>query len=295
MKNRAMISRRSFMKASGLAAVAAAALLTGCGSSASSAAASTAAPASSAASAPAAPASDWDYVSGKGTFVIGMTIFDPMNYYDADGKLVGFDTEVAEAVCAKLGVTPVFQEIEWDNKVLELNGKSIDCIWNGMTVTPELGQNIDFSVSYSENVQVCVIHQNNKDVYTSIDSINAAGVTVGAEAGSAGEDAVLENFPNASLIATAAQRDCFMELKSGTMDVAVLDRTLAASVTGEGTSYTDLMIVPGMELTDEEYAVGLRKGSDITAKLDEALAELTADGTIAQMAAKYPSVAVTLG
>lgn len=290
------ISRRSFLKASGLSAVAAAALLTGCGASSSTAAstASSAAASSGAASASAASDSDWAYVSGKGTLVIGITIYDPMNYYDADGNLVGFDTEVAQAVCEKLGVEPVFQEIEWDNKVLELNSKNIDCIWNGMTVTEELGQSIDFSTPYSENVQVCVIHQDNADVYTGIDSINAAGVSIGAEAGSAGEAAVEENFPNAELVATSAQRDCFMELKSGTIDVAVLDRTLAESTTGEGTSYTDLMVIPDLELTHEEFAIGLRKGSDLTDKINAELEALAADGTIAAIAEKYPSVALTL-
>lgn len=285
------ISRRAFLRASGAAAVAATALLTGCGSSSSTAASASS---SAAAGSAAAADSDWSYISGKGTLVIGITIYDPMNYYDADGNLVGFDTEVAQAVCEKLGLEAVFQEIEWDNKVLELNGKSIDCIWNGMTVTEELGQSIDFSLSYSENVQVCVIHESNADVYTSIDSINAAGVSIGAEAGSAGESAAQENFPNAELVATSAQRDCFMELKSGTIDVAVLDRTLADSTTGEGTSYTDLMVVPDLELTHEEFAIGLRKGSDLTEKINTALTELAADGTIASIAEKYPSVVVSL-
>lgn len=290
------ISRRSFLKASGLAAVASAALLTGCGASSSTAAstASSAAASSGAASASAASDSDWAYVSGKGTLVIGITIYDPMNYYDADGNLVGFDTEVAQAVCEALGLEPVFQEIEWDNKVLELNSKNIDCIWNGMTVTEELGQSIDFSIPYSENVQVCVIHQDNADVYTDSDSINAAGVSIGAEAGSAGEAAAEENFPNAELVATSAQRDCFMELKSGTIDVAVLDRTLAESTTGEGTSYTDLMVIPDLELTHEEFAIGLRKGSDLTDKINAELEALAADGIIAAIAEKYPSVALTL-
>lgn len=287
------ISRRSFLKGTGAAAVAAAALLTGCGAS-SSTAAGTASSAAASGSTAAASDSDWAYVSGKGTLVIGITIYDPMNYYDADGNLVGFDTEVAQAVCEKLGVEAVFQEIEWDNKVLELNGKSIDCIWNGMTVTEELGQSIDFSTPYSENVQVCVINESNADVYTGIDSINASGVSIGAEAGSAGESAAEENFPNAELIATSAQRDCFMELKSGTIDVAVLDRTLAASTTGEGTSYTDLMMIPDLELTHEEFAIGLRKGSDLTEKINAELEALAADGTIAAIAEKYPSVVVTL-
>lgn len=272
------IDRRTFLKAAGLTAVAASAsgLLAGCGSASSS-------------------TSDYEYIQGKGKLVIGMTIFNPMNYYDENGKLIGFDTELAEAVCAKLNLTPEFQEIEWDNKITELSSKNIDCIWNGMTVTEDLGKSIDFSTPYSGNMQVCVISKANAGTYTSIDSINAAGVTVGAEAGSAGESAVEENFPNAELISMTSQRDCLLELKSGTIDVGVMDFVMADAELQDGTSYTDLQIVDGIELSKEEYAVGLRKGSDFTEVLNKTLDELVADGTVAALAEKYPSVMVTLG
>ena len=268
-----MISRRSFLKAAGLAsACCAAGSMVGCGSS----------------------KSDWEYISGKGELIVGMTIFEPMNYYDANNVLTGFDTELAEAACAKLGIKAKFQEIDWDNKIVELTAKNIDCIWNGMTVTDDLGKSIDFSTSYSGNMQVCIINSANKDVYTSADSINAAGVRLGAEAGSAGEAAAQENFANATYTALNAQRDCLMELMSNTLDVAVIDYVMADASTGEGSSYTDLMVVPDLELSKEEYAVGLRKGSDFTAKLNDALKALSDDGTVAALAEKYPSVMVTL-
>ena len=270
------ISRRSFLKAAGLTAVsiASAGIMTGCGGN--------------------KDMTDAEYIQDKGTLVIGMTIYPPMNYYDDSGKLVGFDTELAEAVCAKLNLTAQFQEIEWNSKVTELNAKNIDVIWNGMTVTEELGVSIDFSTSYSENVQVCVINEKNAAAFTGVDAINADGVVVAAEAGSAGEAAASENFPNAELLPVTAQRDCFMELKSGTVDVAVIDRTMAAASTGVGTSYEDLMTLEGLELTHEEFAIGLRKGSDFTALLNDTLADLVEDGTVAAIAAKYPTVAVTL-
>lgn len=291
MKQR--ISRRQFLTAAGVAA--AAGLLSACGATSTAASSTASSAAAGASSAASAAESDWDYISGKGELVIGVTQYEPMNYLDTDGTTwIGFDTEMAEAVCAKLGLTAVFQEIEWDNKVLELEAKNIDCIWNGMTVTDELAQSIDFSISYSENVQVCVINASNADTYTSIDTINVSGVAVGAEAGSAGEAAVQDNFPNASLTSLNVQRDCLLELKSGTLDVGVMDRTLAVSTTGEGTDFADLMVVDGLELTHEEFAVGLRKGSDFTEKLNEALQELAADGTVAALAEKYPTVVVTL-
>jgi polar amino acid transport system substrate-binding protein len=284
MKNFKGITRRQFLAASGLAA---AALLSGCGQSTSAAA--------GAVSGAASGDSDWAYISGKGTLVIGVTQYDPMNYFEADGVTwTGFDTEMAQAACEKLGVEAVFQEIDWDNKVIELQSKNIDCIWNGMTKTDELAQSIDFSISYSGNMQVCVINSTNKDKFTDAASINAAGVQVGAEAGSAGEAAAQENFPNASYTAVNAQRDCLLELKSGTLDVGVMDYILAATTTGAGTDYTDLSIVDGLELSKEEFAVGLRKGSDFTAKLNETLQALADDGTVAKLAEKYPNVMVTL-
>ncbi|MFI3170578.1 MAG: substrate-binding domain-containing protein [Faecalibacterium sp.] len=267
MKN--LISRRNFLKATGLSVLAAgtASALTGCSSD----------------------KTDWETVQDNGYLTVGMTIFEPMNYYEND-VLVGYDTELTQAVCAILGVEAVFQEIEWDNKVIELNGYSIDCIWNGMTKTDELAENIDFSTPYSGNMQVCVINSANADLYTDLASINAAGVIVGAEAGSAGESVVESDIAAADLVSVAAQRDCLLELKSGTMDVGVMDYVMAAASIGDGTSYTDLMIVPDLELSKEEYAIGFRKGSDLTDLVNDALQQLVDDGTVAALVEKYPTV-----
>lgn len=103
--------------------------------------------------------SDYDYVMNKGTLVIGITYFAPMNYQDDKGELVGFETEFAKAVCAKLGVTPVFQEISWSAKETELAAKNIDCIWNGMTITAEREENMSVTIPYMENKQVKVVKE----------------------------------------------------------------------------------------------------------------------------------------
>lgn len=240
--------------------------------------------------------SDWSYIQEKGVMKIGITLFEPMNYYDPEDpdKLIGFDTELAEAVCEKLGVTPEFVEIDWDQKVFELQSKNIDCIWNGMTVSDELKENMDFSVSYSANMQVCVINKANADVYTDLASM--ANAKIVAEAGSAGQSSVEadETLKNAQLTTVQAQRDTLLELKSGTADVAVIDAVMAYASVGEGTDYADLMVVEGVELSKEEYAIGLRKGSDAAGKINEALQQLADDGTVAALAEKYPSVLVTL-
>ncbi|MDR1573455.1 MAG: transporter substrate-binding domain-containing protein, partial [Clostridiales Family XIII bacterium] len=102
-------------------------------------------------------ADDFSYLKDKGTIVIGITDYEPMNYYDESGALVGFDTEFAEAACEKLGLTPEFTVINWDTKEAELAAGSIDCIWNGLTVTEERRANMAFSDSYLRNEQVVVL------------------------------------------------------------------------------------------------------------------------------------------
>lgn len=230
---------------------------------------------------------DYAYISDKGTLTIGITIYDPMNYYDEDGKLVGFDTEFAEAVCEILGVEPEFQEINWDTKEIELEAKNIDCIWNGFTVTEERRENMDFSDSYIKNMQVMVIRAADADVYT--DTASLADKTVVAEISSAGETAIAddENLSQATYVSVPKQTDALLEVKSGTADAAVLDYTLAMSMVGEGTDYSDLMLVPDVELAVEEYAIGFRLGSNMVEKVNEAIGQLVEDGTLDEIAAKY--------
>ena len=268
------ISRRSFLMAAGLGVAALG--LAACGGAAS---ASTVA--SSAASETAA--SDLDYIKGKGKMVIGYTVYEPMNYTDADGNFTGFDTELATAVCEKLGVEPEFVEINWDTKVVELDAKSIDCIWNGMTLTEDIMANTATTKAYAKNAQVVVVKDGTD--YTS--TADLADKTVVAEAGSAGEAAIQgdENLSKADYVSKSVQTDCLMEVAAGTADAAVLDLTLANAMIGAGTDYASLKIVD--ELNAEEYGVAFRKGSDAAAAVDAAFDELKADGTMQALADKY--------
>lgn len=230
---------------------------------------------------------DYEYVKSKGKLVIGITIYEPMNYYDSNNTLVGFDTEYAQAVCEKLGIEAEFVIINWDTKVFELESKNIDCIWNGMTITDELKESIDFAEPYIKNMQVAVIKKDNADKYKDTASLKSGVVT--AEAGSAGEGAIKDNadLSQATYISVGKQTDALMEVKAGTSDAAILDYVLAAAMVGEGTDYTDLCMVDGLELSVEEYGIGFRKGSTLTEKVNEATAELIADGTLAALAEKY--------
>ena len=229
--------------------------------------------------------SDWAKIESNGTMKIGITYFEPMNYMDDNGELTGFETEFATAVCEKLGVTPEFVEINWDSKIMELQAQTIDCIWNGMTITPELQEALTISDPYIKNYQVVVIRSDNADVYTS--TADLVGKTVEAEAGSAGETTITENadLSQADFISKAVQTDCLMEVAAGTADAAILDLTLASAMIGEGTDYANLKMVD--ELNVEEYGVAFRKGSDVAEAVDNAFDELKADGTMQALADKY--------
>lgn len=231
---------------------------------------------------------DWQYIADKGNFVAGITLFEPMNYYDENGELTGFETEFTKAVCEKLGVEAKFQEIEWDKKEIELNAKTIDAIWNGLTVTEERKENMGFSKSYVRNKQVVVIKADNKDKYT--DEASMAGASCAAESGSAGQTAIETSsvLSQNEFVGASAQKDVLLEVKAGTVELGVLDYVMAKASIGEGTDYSDLMIVEGVELAPEEYAIGMRKGDTETIeKINGAIDELVADGTLKALAEKY--------
>ena len=256
--------------------------LAACGGSASTSAAASAS-GSAAGSASAAAGSDLDYIKGKGKMVIGYTVYEPMNYTDADGNFTGFDTELATAVCAKLGVEPEFVEINWDTKVVELDAKSIDCIWNGMTLTDDITANTACTKAYAKNAQV-VVMKADADYSSTADLV---GKTIVAEAGSAGESAISEDesLSQADYVSKSVQTDCLMEVAAGTADAAVLDLTLATAMIGEGTDYANLAIKD--ELNAEEYGVAFRKGSDAADAVNAAFDELKDDGTMQALADKY--------
>lgn len=265
-----------------LAGVMSASLLTGCGGGNNENAATDANGDSSTEA-----TSDLAYVKDKGSMVIGYTVYEPMNYTDENGEFTGFDTEFAKAVCEKLGVEPEFVEINWDTKVVELDAKSIDCIWNGMTITDDLKENIAVSDPYVKNMQVVVIKDSNKDTFK--DTASLSGANLVAEAGSAGQAAIEadENLSQANLTTVTKQTDALLEIESGASDAAVLDWTLAKSMIGEGTDFTDLMMIDGVELSVEEYGIGFRKGSDLCTEVNKIMAELVEDGTLPALAEKY--------
>jgi polar amino acid transport system substrate-binding protein len=225
--------------------------------------------------------SDLAYVQEKGTLVVGITDFEPMDYKDQSGEWIGFDADMAKAFAESLGVDVEFVEIDWDNKILELDGKTIDCVWNGMTLTAETESAMECSNAYCNNAQIVIVPADKADQYQDVDSLSELNFAV--EAGSAGEEQVSQLGLNYTPV--KAQSDALMEVAAGTSDAAVIDSLMAAAMVGEGTGYADLAYTIG--LNSEEYGVGFRKGSDLAAELNAFFAASYADGSMQTCAETY--------
>lgn len=226
--------------------------------------------------------SDTDYIQKKGTLVVGVTSYEPMDYQDASGQWTGFDAEFAQAVAKELGVEAQFIEIDWDNKFFELDSKAIDCIWNGMTITDEVKRNTSVSNPYVKNAQVVVMPKDTAAGYDAVELLQ--GLNFAVEAGSAGEAAV-KDLTGVTCTSVQSQASALMETAAGTADACVIDITMANAMTGPGTGYENLVIA--MELSSEEYGIGFRKDSDLTQKVNDIMKNLMADGTLDALAAKY--------
>ena len=224
---------------------------------------------------------DMEYVKEKGTLVVGITDFAPMDYEDADGNWIGFDADMAKAFAESLGVEVEFVEIDWDSKIMELDGKSIDCVWNGMTLTDEVKSAMDCSNAYCNNAQVVVVPVEKAAKYQNVDDL--ADLSFAAESGSAGEEQL--ELLDLKVTPVKTQADAVMEVASGTSDAAAIDSLMAGAMIGEGTGYDELTYT--VALNSEEYGVGFRKGSDLVKALNDFFAKSYEDGSMQECAKKY--------
>ena len=227
--------------------------------------------------------SDLAFVQSNGKLVVGITDYAPMDYKDDNGEWTGFDAEFARLFAEELGVECEFFVLaDWGKKIFELDSKNIDCVWNGMTITEEILNTSSVSDPYVVNAQVVVMKADAVANYADIESMK--DLTFAVESGSAGE-AALNEAGLTKYVAVQDQGSAVMEVAAGTSDACVIDITMANAMTGEGTSYADLTY--NVRLTEEEYGVSFRKGSDLTAKFNEFMASLKADGTLQALAEKY--------
>lgn len=225
--------------------------------------------------------SDMAYVREKGSLIVGITEFEPMDYQNEAGEWIGFDADLARAFADSLGVEAVFQVIEWDNKVMELDGKTIDVVWNGMTLTDEVLSAMECSNAYCNNAQVVILPADSAEDYP--DAASMSELNFAVESGSAGEAMAIEN--GFSYTPVVDQATAVLEVSSGTCQAAIIDSLMAAAMVGEGTSYADLTYT--ISLNSEEYGVGFRKGSDLAAALNEFFVDYYAAGTMQELAETY--------
>ena len=230
--------------------------------------------------------SDLDYVLEKGVLVVGVTEFKPMDYIDENGEWAGFDADLAKAFAESLGIKAEFVKIEWGKKTMELSGKTVDCIWNGMTLNDEVLSSMECSNAYCNNAQTVILPKDKKNLSTE----DLKKLTFAVEDGSAGQAAAQDN--GFEFIPVLSQADAVMEVASGTSDAAIIDSLMAAAMVGEGTGYPDLAYT--VSLTEEEYGVGFRKGSELAEKLNEFFKAAYADGSLLSTAEKYGVQAAVL-
>ena len=230
--------------------------------------------------------SDMAYVQEKGVLVVGITDFEPMDYKDDSGNWIGFDADMAAAFAKSLGVEVEFIEIEWDNKINDLNTKTIDCVWNGMTLTDDVKKGMGTSNAYCNNAQVVVVKKEVADTIKTVDDIVSLKFAV--EDTSAGQeqlDALKEAGKNIEYVTLQKQADALMEVQAGTSDACVIDLLMAGAMIGEGTSYPNLVYT--IKLNDEQYGVGFRKDSDLVKALNDFMKKSYEDGSMMDIAKTY--------
>ncbi len=225
--------------------------------------------------------SDLAYIKEKGVLTVGMTDFEPMDYKDENGEWIGFDADMAKAFAESLGVEVEFLEINWDNKLMELDTKGIDVIWNGMTINEEVEAGASVSEAYCRNGQVVVVPADKAEDYQTVDSLS--GLNFAVENGSAGAEQL--DLLGLNYVAKTTQADALMEVASGASDACVIDLLMAGAMIGEGTSYPDLTYT--VQLNDEEYGVAFRKGSDLTEAFNSFWKEAYDAGTVMEVATTY--------
>ena len=225
--------------------------------------------------------SDLAYIKEKGVLTVGMTDFEPMDYKDENGEWIGFDADMAKAFAESLGVEAEFLEINWDNKLMELDTKGIDVIWNGMTINEEVEAGASVSEPYCRNGQVVVVPADKAEDYQTVDSLS--GLNFAVENGSAGAEQL--DLLGLNYVAKTTQADALMEVASGASDACVIDLLMAGAMIGEGTSYPELTYT--VQLNDEEYGVAFRKGSDLTEAFNSFWKEAYDAGTVMEVATTY--------
>lgn len=262
-------------------------VLTACGGSgagASSAAGSASTPSSASASAAGSSAYGTTLadIQTKGELVIGLDdTFAPMGFRDESGELVGFDIDLAMAVCEELGVKATFQPIDWDAKEMELSSGNIDCIWNGMSVTPEREEAMSLSQAYLNNKIVIMT----KEGVTISAKEDLANYNIGIQAGSAAleavtNDAVYESIRD-KITEYPTYDEVILDMQAGRLDCMIIDEVYGGY---KNAKLDNVFAVSEVDFGDDLYAIGFRKGdTELTQAVNDAINALIESGKAAEI------------
>lgn len=224
--------------------------------------------------------SDLEYVMDKGAIVVGVTEFEPLDY-EHDGEWFGFDAEMAVLFGANLGVAVQFVEIDWNKKTALLNNGTIDCVWNGMTLSAKVREEMECTMAYLNNTQMIVIPVQSLGRRRGAE--DCTHLLFAVETGSAGEQELKNR--NFRYTSTGTQMEALERVASGKADAAVVDGIMAGALLGEGRRFPDL--VRADDLSSEEFGIGFRKGSDLAERANDFLTECYQNGVIYEIAEKY--------
>lgn len=232
-------------------------------------------------------------IKDKGTLVIGLDdTFAPMGFREIDGTLVGFDIDLATAVCERLGVEAVFQPIDWSAKELELSSGNIDCIWNGMSATPERAKAMSLSDAYLNNK---IIVMTNPGI-TINSKEDLANYTIGVQSGSAALEALQSSDVCASIQANVTEYPTYdeviMDMNASRLDCMVIDEVFGNY---KNSQIDNKFGTADFDFGDDLYAIGFRKSdTELTQAVNDALKELGADGQAATISEKWFGTNITL-
>ncbi len=230
-------------------------------------------------------------VLDAGQLVLGLDDnYPPMGFRDESGEIVGFDIDMAREVCNRLGITLVTQPIEWDEKENDLNSGKIDCIWNGMSASPERAKTMCLSDSYLRSALVFVTMSDKK-----IDDVHAlTGKRVGVQAGSTTADELKNSqlISGLTLIEFGDNGEVMQNLEQGNIDVAFIDTI--SNYYYSSKSDERFYVLPD-SVCREELAIGFRKDDlALRNKIQETIREMKADGTLQKISEKWFGSDITI-
>ena len=224
----------------------------------------------------------------KDTLVVGLDdTFAPMGFRDAKGKLVGFDIDMAKAVGKKLNMKVDFKAIDWDSKEMELKSGSIDCVWNGMSVTPERKEKMALSAKYLDN-KIVVMALKSSDVDVK-DSSELANLKIGTQVDSSALAMIKADKNYKSFADNVSEYDTYddaiMDLKAGRVDVIVVDQVLGEYA---NKNLDGIMKKCEFSFGNDYYVIGFEKSNTkMRDKVNKALKELIDDGTASEISKKW--------